>query len=423
MKKLFLLQILIACSSVLFAQQKQASAVYAVDGSGEKEVYRSHITLEAFGVDESVVYVTDGVELSLSSMRLNKTAGASTVKDNIKRNGMNAAVLADAGSTLNLYNCELTSHATNADGIAVTGMGSTVFATSPIINISRDNAAGLNVFNGAKAVLEDVTVNTASLTSPAFLAQQGGTIQVTDANGNMSGADSPIIYSSGNVDITGGRMLSYSSHIATVNGGGQISLEDVSFYGYKYYGFQLYNNGKSAENSGTGHLEIKESTIAIAEGPMFYVTNTSVNVDLEEVKFGFAKDAPLAEIVAGDWGEAGKNGGNLVLNAEEQHLEGDIVVDAISSVKVDMGSKVTYKGAINPNKQGTAVVVMDKTSKWTLAADSYLESIQFEKTVEKGIKQINSKGYNIYYNPNNPANAALAGKTYPLKGGGSLLTY
>ena len=66
---------------------------------------------------------------------------------------------------------------------------------------------------------------------------------------------------------------------------------------------------------------------------------------------------------------------------------------------------------------------MDKTSKWTLAADSYLESIQFEKTVEKGIKQINSKGYNIYYNPKNPANAALAGKTYSLKGGGLLLTY
>lgn len=423
MKKLFFLQIFIACSSALFAQQKQASAVYAVDGSGEKEVYRSHITLEAFGVDESVVYVTDGVELTLSSMRLNKTAGVSTVKDNIKRNGMNAVVLADAGSTLNLYNCELTSHATNADGIAVTGVGSTVLATSPIINVSRDNAAGLNVFNGSKAVLEDVTINTASLTSPAFLAQQGGTIQVTDVNGDLSGADSPIIYSSGDVSITSGRMLTYSSHIATVNGGGKVSLEDVSFYGYKYYGFQLYNNGKSTENSGTGHLEIKESTIAIAEGPMFYITNTSVNVDLEEVKFGFAKDAPLAEIVAGDWGEAGKNGGNLVLNAEEQHLEGDIVVDAISSVKFDMGSKVTYKGAINPNKQGTAVVVMDKTSKWTLAADSYLESIQFEKTVEKGIKQINSKGYNIYYNPNNPANAALAGKTYPLKGGGSLLTY
>ena len=203
----------------------------------------------------------------------------------------------------------------------------------------------------------------------------------------------------------------------------QISLEDVSFYGYKYYGFQLYNNGKSAENGGTGNLEIKESTIAIAEGPMFYVTNTSVNVDLEEVKFGFAKDAPLAEVVAGDWGEAGKNGGKLVLNAEQQYLEGDIIVDAISTVKFDMGSKVTYKGAINPTKQGKAAVVMENDSKWTLAADSYLETIEFEKSVEKGIKQISSKGHNIYYNPNNPANAALGGKTYPLKGGGSLLTY
>lgn len=423
MKKLLLFEILIACSSVLFAQQKQASAVYTVDGSGEKVVYRSHITLEAFGVDESVVYVTDGVELTLSSMRLNKTAGASTVKDNIKRNGMNAAVLADAGSTLNLYNCELTSHATNADAIAVTGMGSTVFATSPIINISRDNAAGLNVFNGAKAVLEDVTVNTASLTSPAFLAQQGGTIQITDANGNMSGADSPIIYSSGNVNVTGGRMLSYSSHIATVNGGGKISLEDVSFYGYKYYGFQLYNNGKSAENGGTGNLEIKESTIAIAEGPMFYVTNTSVNVDLEEVKFGFAKDAPLAEIVAGDWGEAGKNGGHLLLKSSNQKLEGDILVDEISSVRMEMGKKTSYKGSINSENKGIASVFMEKGADWILTDNCYLESIEFDQPVEKGIKSINSKGYNIYYNPNNADNAVLGGKTYSLKGGGLLLTY
>ena len=170
-------------------------------------------------------------------------------------------------------------------------------------------------------------------------------------------------------------------------------------------------------------VNVVECTTPIAYDELGYVSAEKTTGKIYEVKFGFAKDAPLAEIVAGDWGEAGKNGGNLVLNVEQQHLEGDIIVDAISTVKFDMGSKVTYKGAINPNKQGTAVVVMDKTSKWTLAADSYLESIQFEKTVEKGIKQISSKGHNIYYNPNNPANAALGGKTYPLKGGGSLLTY
>lgn len=423
MRKLFLFQTIILCSVALFAQQEQVRAIYLINGNSDEVSYRSHITLESFGVDQSVAAACNGGRMSISSMRLNKTGGVSTIKDNKKRNGTNSVLLATSGSQVTVSSSELTSHISNSDAIAVTGPGSVVKATETILNVTRDNSAGINVYGGASAFAEDLTVNTSSLSCPAFLTHYGGDIDVITATGTLSGADSPIIYSSGKVNVQGGRILTYNSHIATVNGAGEINLDDVSYYGYKYYGFQLYNNGQDAGNAGTGNMEIKNSTIAIAEGPMFYITNTSCNLYLEKVKFGFAKNAPLVQAEAGDWGETGKNGGNLQLKALDQDLEGNIEIDAISSVHFDMGTKVSYKGAINSANQGVASVRMERKSSWTVTAHSYLESIEFAQPVEKGIKQINSKGYNIYYNPDNAANAALGGKEYPLKGGGYLLTY
>ena len=423
MRKLLLFQIVTFCSVALFAQQTEPRAVYLVDGNTDKEIYRAQVTLESFGTDESVVCATNGTKLSLSSMRLNKTAGASTINNGSKRNGVNAVALAFSGSQLSMYNCNIVSHVASADAIAAVGNGSVVVADEPNITTSRDNAACLNVYDGAKATITDARVSTSSLSCPAFLAQRGGTINVTNATGELRGTDSPIAYSSGNINISGGRILTFNSHIATVNGAGKLYMDEVLYYGYKYYGFQLYYNGKDTQNSGTGLLDIKNSTIVIAEGPMFYVTNSSAEVNLEKVKFGFAKNAPLAQIEAGDWGESGNNGGHLTLKATDQKLEGDIEVDAISSVSFEMNDKVSYKGAINSGKNGVASVVMKNGSSWTVTSDSYLESIEFDIPIEKGIKMINSKGHNIYYDASNEANAPLQGKSYPLKGGGSLLTY
>ena len=426
MKRLATLKLLLLVSVAVVPQSNEYNAIYLVDGNSDKEVYRSHVTLESYQNMENVVRADNGTKLTLTSMNLNKTSGI--CKDSKLRHseGVNAVALATNGSTLVLENCRMVSHAQNAD-VVVAGKGqSKVKVISPVINMSRDNSAGFNALNSGTIEASNVNITTAAFTSPAFLTQVGGKIVVENAEGTLRGADSPIAYSSGDISIKGGRMLTYNSHIATVNSTGKLTLEDVLYYGYRYYGFQLYSKDTRTDRKQKGALTLTNSSFTISEGPMFYVSNTDVEVTIENVKFSMSRKAPFIQAAAGDWGTEGTNGGHIVVNLNNQDIAGDIDTDEISTVKLVLNEKSSFKGAINRENKGQASIVLSDKALWIVTADTYLKTIEFattEESIEKALKKINSKGHNIYYDASNEANAPLQGKSYPLKGGGSLLTY
>ena len=74
-------------------------------------------------------------------------------------------------------------------------------------------------------------------------------------------------------------------------------------------------------------------------------------------------------VSTGRWGKDGRNGGDCVLNAEDQELEGTIAVDAISTLELNMVD-TTYTGVIEG--EGRVCVTMDEGSTWMLTGDSYI---------------------------------------------------
>ena len=53
---------------------------------------------------------------------------------------------------------------------------------------------------------------------------------------------------------------------------------------------------------------------------------------------------------------------------------------------------------------------------WTVKGESYLTSIEFTKSLKKGLKQLKGK-HVIYYDPDDTRNASLGGREYKTGGG------
>lgn len=128
----------------------------------------------------------------------------------------------------------------------------------------------------------------------------------------------------------------------------------------------------------------------------------------------------LLQASAGRWGTSGSNGGDAALVASDQDLIGDVLVDAISTVVVELTDGSTLTGAVNTAAIETSVdVTLDDSSTWTLTADSYVTTLDGADISGSDIANIVGNGFNVYYAAD--GNPTLGGRTYQLAGGGSLL--
>ena len=94
------------------------------------------------------------------------------------------------------------------------------------------------------------------------------------------------------------------------------------------------------------------------------------------------------------WGNSGSNGGDVTLKLINQKVEGNIVVDSISNLKMTLTKKSSYKGIINSNNEAKEIkIVLDKNSKIKLMSDSYITELDDEDT---SYSNIDLNGYKLY---------------------------
>ena len=120
---------------------------------------------------------------------------------------------------------------------------------------------------------------------------------------------------------------------------------------------------------GIGGFTMTKGKLISESGAMFYCTNTGSIINLRGVELILPDEGELLIVSAGRWGKDGKNGGNCTVNAEDQILEGRIVVDNISSLRLNLTNS-SYAGAIA--NDGVVNVTLDENSTWKLTGDSYV---------------------------------------------------
>ena len=407
--------------SVLFAMLWTVSALaqhatYVVDGSQEKEQYRSHTILEAIEAESNVVHALNGVEFYMNGVKMNKTSGGTLDRDR-RNTGSNSAFLATSGSQVYMESCNVTSHVVNADGVTALDDGTTVKIVGGTFRTSRNASASVNSSNGASIVIEEADIMTSGGQSPAMFTGNDGVLEIVKSKGGTTDTASPLFLSHGKITARECRMTTDMWTLGQVDGG-ELVLEKNELQSRSFCGVMAYGADKSRSS---GVINLSHNEITVTEGPLFYVTNADARIIVSDHNKFSSKEDLVLVAKSDDWGVKGDNGGNAVLVVENQSLNGDIVVDSISSVVLDMQKKSSLTGAINSkaNPVATVRVKLSKGAVWKVNKDSYLTSVEFSEPLAKGLKQIKGR-HTVYYDPNDPANALLMGHKHKISGGGSL---
>ena len=95
------------------------------------------------------------------------------------------------------------------------------------------------------------------------------------------------------------------------------------------------------------------------------------------------------------WGNSNSNGGNVTVNLTSQKITGNIVIDKISTLFMNMNASY-YEGTINADNTAKEInLVLDSNSKIKLTGDSYVTSLE---NADKTNGNIDFNGYKLYVN-------------------------
>lgn len=357
---------------------------------------------ESSDSDENALLIDDGGDVTLKESKITKT-GDST-DENADFYGTNAGILVDDGGKLDSSNLEITTDAEHANGFFVYGTGSGSISDSTI-KTSGNTSGGIMVAGGGTLNAENLEVETEGNSSAAIRSDRGGgTLNVTKGSYTTNGVGSPSIYSTADITVKDATLTSNKSEGAVVEGNNSITLEncdltdtntELNGNSETYKNIFLYQSMSGDAEEGEAEFTAKDSSITTNKGDTIFVTNTTATINLENNTI-VNDDGDFLRIQAGKWGKSGSNGGDVTLNLTNQKVSGNIIVDDISTLAMNLKSGSEYSGTINgENKAKEIKLVLDSDSKITLTGDSYVTSLEDEA---EDYSNINFNGYKLYVN-------------------------
>ena len=292
------------------------------------------------------------------------------------------------------------------------------------ITTHSDKSRGLDATYNGIINAENVVINTDGQSCAALATDRGeGQVHVKNSDINTgvskaSGRGSPLIYSTGNITLENTKGTSYVSQIACIEGKNSIELADCDLTGYgegnrqdgdayvDLGGVFIYQSMSGDADVGTSQFTAKNSKLTIpqessvyGEAPMFHVTNTACVINLDNTELSFGSGTFLEVSSQNQWGNTGSNGGTAELNTDNEKIEGNVIVDSISSLNWTM-KNTEFKGAINST--GNTTVNVAEGSTWTLTGDSAVSSLEVSGNIDYGDYSITVDGQK--YDSSNPFN-------------------
>lgn len=388
----------------------------AVTADGE-EMTRDGETISTETVDQNVGLAQNGGSLTLTDATLDKS-GSDTNGDNCNFYGINSILLSvNDDSVIKVSDSKLTADSTGSNAIFATDSG-TVYANNNTIVTSASNSRGLDATYGGTVIGNLLAISTAGDHSAALATDRGGgNISLTNSSLFTAGSGSPLLYSTGNVQVDNVKGTATGSQIAGMEGlntilikNSQLTSEvtgktasDPVANGVIIY--QSTSGDAEAATGETAEFEAENSTLAsdIQEGSMFYLTNTTANVVLKNTTLDFDSDAANLLTIGGNdannWGTPGKNGADVTFTGLDQELTGNIDVDTISSLDFYLLNGSDYTGAttISENTDAAEInetpltVNIDSDSEWIVTADSTVTDLH----VADGGKIVDENGESV----------------------------
>lgn len=366
-------------------------------------------TYTSTGDDENALRV-DGVKATLTGITVEKTAGSSSNTEDGDWYGQNAGLLALNGATVNITGATVNTSTQNGNGVFSYGEGTTVNISDSKIRTTGNNSGGIHTTGGGTMNAENLDVETEGNSAAAIRSDRGGgDVNVTGGTYTTNGTGSPAVYCTADISVEDATLTANASEGVVVEGKNSVALKNctvVSSMDNTYngdeneniHGIMIYQSMSGDAEEGNASFSSEGGSITAKKGDLFYVTNTSCTLSLKNTKLTMEdKDGVLLRIAGNDssrgWGTEGKNGGTVTMTTEDQTMEGDIIVDEISSLDLTMNSGTKFTGTINADGDaGEVKVTLAKDASWTLTGDSYITSFDGDLT------NITTNGHHLYVN-------------------------
>ncbi|MBP3893275.1 MAG: hypothetical protein J6D34_04455 [Atopobiaceae bacterium] len=371
----------------------------AVDGAASQEAKgRESITNDADG--EHAISAS-GETASYQSVDVSKTGEADG--DEADFYGVNSAIYAEEGATLDLDDLTVTTAGTHANAIFSYGEGTTVNVSNSTIDTTGNCSGGIMVTGGGTLNATDLTIHTTGNSSAAIRSDRGGgTENVTGGTYTTDGMGSPVIYSTADVTVSNATLTSTSAQGVVVEGKNSVTLNDVDLTASNtsknsdkssfYQAVMIYQSMSGDAAQGEATFSMNGGTLDNKNGDIFFVNNTVTTINLAKAAITNEDESGVfLRAAAAGWGSEGSNGGHVTLNASGQEINGDMLVDEVSSLNLYLKDGSTFTGSINTDgTEGEVYVELAEGSTWTLTSDAHITSLTCDANA------INLNGHTLY---------------------------
>lgn len=346
------------------------------------------------------ILVTGG-NSTLNNCKINKFGNESN--ENSDFYGTNAGILVKSG-ILNISDSDIITNGTHANGVFSYNKG-TINISDSNITTKTDNSGGVMVTGGGSLNANNLAVSTQGNSSAAIRSDRGGgNLVVNKGSYKTSGMGSPAIYSTAKITVSDAELTSLASEGVVIEGANSVLLDNTKLVDTNntlngnsetYKNIFLYQSMSGDAKSGPSSFTAKNSNIITNKGDTIFVTNTTAIIELDSNTI-INNDGDFLRIQKGKWGNSGSNGGKVTLNLKNQKVFGNVIVDKISTLDMDLKNNSVLKGAINTdNSASKLTLTLSKNSTLVLTGDSYITSLANEINDNQNIYL---NGYSLYVN-------------------------
>lgn len=340
-------------------------------------------TFSSTGSDENAVLVSNGANVTLKDITLDRTSSDSTGGDSSSFYGVGVGLLVTDG-TVTIDNATITTDSAGGAGIFSYGNGNVTVSDSTITT-RQDTSGGIHVAGGGTLTAKNLTVTTNGESSAAIRSDRGGgTMTVDGGSYTSNGTGSPAVYCTADISISNAALTANGSEAVCIEGLNSLKLTDCDLTGNIPENEQndcnwtviLYQSMSGDSEVGNSDFSMTGGSLTSKNGGMFYTTNTESTFYLSGVDLSYSDSNDFLLKCTGNsnargWGSSGANGADCEFTTDAQTMAGKIIWDSTLSsltckgtITDEDGNTVTVKGS-----DGTTYV--EGTSDYTITVSSY----------------------------------------------------
>ena len=253
----------------------------------------------------------------------------------------------------------------------------------------------------------NLDIETSGTSSAAIRTDRGGgTVTVDGGTYKTTGQGSPTIYSTANITVSNAMLTSEASEGIVIEGKNSVTINNSTLIDTNnklngqsttYKNIFLYQSMSGDAANGNSIFNATNSKITTNNGDTFYITNTSSTINLTNNEIvNNDSTGNFLRAQADSWGTNGSNGGDVTVNMTNQKALGNIVIDKISTLVLNMNENSYFEGTINGDNSAKSIKLnLDSTSKIKLTEDSYVTEFTNSDLTNSNI---DFNGYKLYVN-------------------------